>query len=137
MSTCDATPPPGLARSSPTRVARNRWRALKLRVRKAVMKALAKSSASEVTFEASRDSADHSATLRDSDGETQSAAATYGSFLSQLLKTSSLGLASSFHALTGGRKAMVEGDSETFFRCLCCSRGRQVWPAIPRQKMGI
>ena len=128
MSTCDATPPPGLARSSPTRVARNRWRALKLRVRKAVMKALAKSSASEVTFEASRDSADHSATLRDSDGETQSAAATYGSFLSQLLKTSSLGLASSFHALseTGGRQ---EGNGRGRQRDLFPLPLLQSWPA--------
>ena len=128
MSTCDATPPPGLARSSPTRVARNRCRALKLRVRKAVMKALAKSSASEVTFEASRDSADHSATLRDSDGETQSAAATYGSFLSQLLKTSSLGLASSFHALseTGGRQ---EGNGRGRQRDLFPLPLLQSWPA--------
>ena len=106
MRACDIRPPPGLAHSSPARVARNKWRVLKLRVRKAVSRALARSSAPEVIPRVSRDSAGGLTTLRDSDGETQPAAAAYGSFLSQLLKTSSLALARSFRTLseTGERK---------------------------------
>ncbi|OLP95208.1 hypothetical protein AK812_SmicGene22693 [Symbiodinium microadriaticum] len=111
MRACDIRPPPGLAHSSPARVARNKWRVLKLRVRKAVSRALARSSAPEVIPRVSRDSAGGLTTLRDSDGETQPAAAAYGTFLSQLLKTSSLALARSFRTLseTGERKAWPPG----------------------------